>query len=160
MEDLRNTPKTMPMIKKQLLRVVLTLATIAAPSNAADTVKLCACPTSACPGNCDVFSMNECQPFYQCFMEANGIFGYVLPELAADGDVVVHVHNDENCETQRFDSASSGWKGTCTSECWSNVSKLGAQGCGMLEDDTSDARKRISMNHIIIFATLLALPYL
>jgi hypothetical protein len=84
------------MIKKQLSHIVLTLATIAIPSNARGITKLCACPESACPGNCDVFSMNECQPFYQCFMEANGIFGYVLPELAANGNVVVNVHNDEN----------------------------------------------------------------
>jgi hypothetical protein len=159
----------MSIIKKQLLRVFLTLvATIAATSNDGDiVVTLCACPESACPGNCNVFPMSECQPFYQCFMEANGIFGFVLPKLASDGDVIVQVYNDENCENRRFDSASSsGFKGSCTSECWSDISKIGAQGCAMLEDDTSDARKRISTNSrilgsvvVVIFATLLALPY-
>mmetsp|Transcript_12285 Transcript_12285/g.21575 ORF Transcript_12285/g.21575 Transcript_12285/m.21575 type:complete len:292 (-) Transcript_12285:221-1096(-) len=104
-----------------------------------DTVRLCGCPeTSACPNICDRFTLNKCQPFYQCFLETNGIFAHVLPELDSDGDVVVHVFNDETCQNKRFDSVSNGFKGSCTNNCWSQTSQIGAGGCS-IPDTTTDS---------------------
>jgi hypothetical protein len=111
-----------------LLRVI--------PSYAAqeEIVRLCGCPeSSACPDNCGFYALGECQPLYQCFLEANGIFGYTKPERAADGDILVHMYHDADCETKKFDTETNGFKGACDSECWSTTSNIGAQFCGMLD---------------------------
>ena len=134
---------TMSTIKKlpRLMRAPLPLAIISvtlvnAATNDAIGVRLCGCPQSACPENCNIFSMNECQPMYTCFLEGNGLFGYVRPEFDSDGEVLVRVYTDGTCQTQKFDPASNGFKGSCDSDCWSTVSKIGAQGCIPATEET------------------------
>ena len=102
-------------------------------------VKICGCQDSACPGNCEVFVIDECQPFYQCLQKTNGLFAHVRPELDTDGEVVIRVYDDDKCQSERFDAIENGWKGSCREECWSAISKIGAYGCGRMDPANNGA---------------------
>ena len=112
------------------------------PTDGVDYVNLCACPVlSACPGNCGRFTVNDdsCQVFYQCFLEVNGLFGYVkLTHTEVDGEediVQVLIYDTNDCSgPPRFpDPSAVGFEGSCSDECWGDMtSKIGAGSCGTL----------------------------
>jgi len=116
-----------------------------------DYVDLCACPVlSACPGNCGRFTVNDdsCQVFYQCFLEVNGLFGYVKVTHTSevdDGEDIVQVliYDTNDCSgPPRFpDPSAVGFEGTCTDECWGDTtSKIGAGSCGTSSSTTDPSQ--------------------
>ena len=110
------------------------------PVGGVDYVDLCACPVlSACPGNCGRFTVNDdtCQVFYQCFLEVNGLFGYVkVTRTVDDGEedivrVLIYDTNDCSGPPRFSDPTAVGFEGSCADDCWGDTtSKIGAGSCG------------------------------
>jgi len=126
-------------------------------------MQLCGCPVvSACPARCGTFELGKCQPFYQCFRELNGLFGYVLPvgDFETSENITVDVYNDEKCTQLRFtDPVMYGWEGSCSSDCWGpgpNSSKIGARACG-IECPSSAIGPWASMSAIVVTVVTLYL---
>ena len=114
------------------LHLAATVSTVGADQNGTKKcLELCGCPTvSACPTLCGTFEMDKCQPFYQCFLPENGLFGYVKPQGDLSGTITVHIYDDEACTQLRFTGPAPGWEGTCGSDCWGpDTSKIGAGAC-------------------------------
>lgn len=119
------------------------------------------CTDSACPGKHQTFPIGVCSLMYQCFQEANGKFGYIYPRIVDREKEVVAVDiydvNDIDCSgAKRFeDPLSVGWMGTCSDECWGELTSqigVGPMGCDFSGNDgtsnvpsssslSSDARK-------------------
>ena len=113
---------------------VLIMATVDGADTEKECIQLCGCPTvSACPNRCENFELGKCQPFYQCFLPENGLFGHVLPlgDFDDGGNITVNVYDDAACTQLRFtDPASVGWAGSCDSTCWGpDSSNIGARAC-------------------------------
>eukprot|EP00980_Cylindrotheca_fusiformis_P020208 scaffold7294_cov93-Cylindrotheca_fusiformis.AAC.7 len=131
---------------------------------ASDTVELCACPDSPCPGSCRVYETEQCQPFYQCFSEANGLFGHVYPTLSSDGrEVVVKVYGNSTCPSgaEVFDSAENGWAGFCNTACWSLKSNIGAGQCTVDHPSSAPTNRRVlvvptTLYHFTLLGSLVA----
>jgi hypothetical protein len=140
---------------------MMLLPAIFARAEKNNCIQLCGCPVvSACPNRCGTFELGKCQPFYQCMLEANGIFGYVLPvgDFETSENITVNVYNDKYCNQLRFvDPVLYGWEGSCSSDCWGpNTSKVGARACG-IECSTSSVRQWASTSSIIVAAVALYL---
>ena len=100
-----------------------------------DTIKLCGCQESTCPGSCGVYVIGKCAPLCNCFdCSQFHRFSYVKPILQDDGiTVTIEAWADDTCKTTGHmtikDPAAVGWEGSCNNECWSTVSMMGSQGC-------------------------------
>ena len=112
------------------VKLIIAAATLSFSVSAGiDTVTLCACPQAPCAGKCRDYKIGECQQFDQCFDRFNGIFGYVIPELLSDDEVVVNVYSNKDCTLVQFDPSVNGWQGYCSSKCWGTISNIGSGGC-------------------------------
>ena len=101
-----NTRLDINMIPVIINVVLLVCAFVLPIVQGKEIVRLCGCPlSSACPGNCATFELDgECQPFYQCFLERNGLFGYTKPVRVTSttgtngdvGEILVPIYDDKN----------------------------------------------------------------
>jgi hypothetical protein len=125
-------------IKMKSVRVILGVLCVAiltmmgAKAADGECIQICGCPdVSACPNRCGTLELGKCEPMYQCFLPANGLFAYVLAEGTFDGNITINVYDDPDCTLLRFvDPSSVGFEGSCDDECWGpDTSKVGARAC-------------------------------
>lgn len=146
------------------LVVALLLAVVATATgaeNEKECIQLCGCPTvSACPNLCGTFELGKCQPFYQCFLPENGLFGHVLPvgnfDAGGNNIITVNVYDDAACTQLRFtDPASVGWAGSCDATCWGpDTSKIGARACHVCSSSSppSSITKMANLSVVLLLA--------
>ena len=148
----------------RLPMIELLIAAVVASARARELVQLCGCPNSACPNRCAEFQIGKCTLMYQCFLEVNNFFAYIYPERTSnEGEVLVNVYNDPTCSGEpRFDSTdpTTGWKGSCDSNCWGGQSKIGAGPKGCFDDSAAACLTTMNMLLFVIPSAVVSIGFI